>query len=173
MVVVDTKGLIEWGWPMVRTANDLFRSARNRANLEANRRIIYRPEPSELRDPAILDSVLGWCYRRTNTTIYLDEVFQVVANGIPLSLLDCVQRGREYGVEVWASTQRPSGIPLVLLTEASHYYVFHLSLREDRRRVEELCGVPAELPAQLTDHRFYYSNGQDDPSGPLRLEGVR
>lgn len=167
VVAIDPKGLLDWpGYRLVRTVREL-----GQVRPDIDRRVIYRPEPEELSDLDTLDRALDWCYQRRRCTVYIDEVYGILPRGqTPEALTACVTRGREHGVEVWSAVQRPSRIPLNLLSEAEHYYVFHLQLLEDRRRIEELCGLPKDAPANLPEYQFYAVDFRRGARGPLRLD---
>jgi hypothetical protein len=133
-------------------------------------RVIYRPRPEELRDEGAHAALVEWVLARGYTTLYLDELYAWQFRGSePLpALWAAITRGRELGVEVWASTQRPYRIPMAMLSEAEHYYVFRLRDEASRLRVEELTGLDADVLRRLPKWDFYYV-GDGDPLGPLRL----
>lgn len=168
VVVHDGKGTLAWdGYTVVRRLRDLVRLDPHRAP-----RLIYRPDPVEAQDPVVANAFFRWIYERRNTTLYVDETYAVVFRGGVLPYHQaCITRGRERGVEVWSATQRPSWIPLMVLSEAEHWYVFRLNVREDRKRLEGILGVPevAMHPRRLPKTFFYYSKVGDEVIGPLRL----
>lgn len=135
LVVFDSKGtlgagagwnLTDWSW--------------------ANERRLRWGRAVRLRVPAPLDG--DWeeyfraCYDARNVTLYIDEAYGVLGPGRRpgLYLTACYTRGRELGIGVWAATQRPSWIPLFMLSEAEWLFVFRLQLEEDRRRIASIIG---------------------------------
>ncbi len=167
VVVLDVKGTLAWReYKLVRRLKHLP------ARPEEAPRVIYRPTHEELRSESVMDALAWWVYERGNTTLYVDELYgylEPFGGGIAPGLHACLTRGRERGVEVWCSTQRPFRIPLSVLSESEHVYVFRLKVREDRRRVEEVTGIDEELIARLPKHHFYYAPQDGDYIGPMKL----
>jgi hypothetical protein len=85
------------------------------------------------------------CYAGGNVTVYIDESYGVTDPGSKPSrnLTSLWTRGRELGVGAWASSQRPSWVPLFEISEADHLFTFRLSLEEDRRRIAAFVGPEA------------------------------
>ncbi len=165
VVVHDAKGLIRWpGYARYTTLRGVVRS-------EAER-IIYAPSPPELLDPRVQDSFFAWVYERGNTVLYTDEVYAVSFRGEWLpSFRAVLTRGRERGITSLNSAQRPTWVPLFILSEAEHYYVFRLTLLSDRKRIQEV--VPLEDPRKLLLPRrwFWYSNVVEQTViGPITLK---
>jgi hypothetical protein len=102
-------------------------------------------------------------YMWGNLTVYIDEMYAIVPPNTkaPTSLIACYTRGREYGIGIWASTQRPVWIPLFSLSEAEHFFVFRLMLEEDRKRMAAFMG-PTVLSTIRDEHGFFYSAATDD-----------
>jgi len=167
VVVLDVKGTLAWKeYKLVRRLKHLP------ARPEEAPRVIYRPTHEELRSDAVMDALAWWVYERGNTTFYVDELYgylEPFGGGIAPGLHACLTRGRERGVEVWCSTQRPFRIPLSVLSESEHVYVFRLKVKEDRKRVEEVTGLDEALIATLPKHLFYYCPQDGDPVGPMKL----
>lgn len=175
VVVHDAKGTLHWpGYRVYSTIDQLVREV-DRDPLGIAR-IIYRPEAIELRDRGAAEAFCQWVYERRATTLYADELYALsMPWGLePLpALWACITRGREHGVEVWAATQRPYRIPLAMLSEAEHYYVFRLRDAASRHRVEELTGLSVTAQWELPKTWFYYISADSadrDPLGPLRLD---
>lgn len=152
LVVLDGKGTLgdwglePWGMPAIRA--------------------LIRGEPMRARAiPPIgtdfleyWDEVIYTAYKAGNVLIYIDEMYSVAPpNQKPSDALWALYtRGRELGVGVWASTQRPVWIPLFALSEAEHFFVFRLQLFEDRQRMAAFMGN--EVTSTITDiHGFYYA----------------
>jgi hypothetical protein len=169
VVAHDVKGTLRWPRYQVYTSVDALLDAVD-ADPQAIPRVIYRPRPEELRDEGAHATLVEWVLARGHTTLYLDELYAWQFRGSdPLpALWAAITRGRELGVEVWASTQRPYRIPMAMLSEAEHYYIFRLRDDASRLRVEELTGLNADALRRLPKWDFYYV-GDGDPVGPLRL----
>lgn len=124
------------------------------------RRIVYTPDPFVAEDERNQAEFFYWVYENKNRRLYLDEATAIVYGGVkvPRGLLALINRGRERGVSTMTATQRPSGVPMNILSESEHYYVFKTLLPQDRQRVEAITGITVEDQAGLNDHEFYYFN---------------
>lgn len=134
IIVADTKHDAAWGpieGKRVETLNQLVRYHDPRWYPL----LLYQPRGRELRDKELLDAFCAWVYERGNTLLIIDEVTQLVGKEPGPGFLDLITRGRVRGCEVWAGTQRPRNIPVILYTESQHYYVFRLQLEADRKHV--------------------------------------
>lgn len=95
--------------------------------------------------------------------LYIDEVYLIVPPGTRADdhLLALWTQGRGQNIGVWASAQRPSWTPLVMISEAEHWFVFRLTLIEDRQRMREFMG-DAVLSIIKDRHGFFYKSIDDD-----------
>lgn len=170
VVAHDPKGLLAWPHYAVYTEVDRLIRDVDRDPI-ATPRVIYRPAPAELRDEGAFSALCDWTLARGRTTLYLDELYATLFRGLepPTALWAAITRGREHYVEVWGAVQRPYRIPLAMLSEAEHYYVFRLRDEASRARIEETTGLRADVLRRLPKHVFYYV-ADDDPIGPLRLD---
>ena len=163
VIVLDIKGLIRW--PDYK----IFSTFKDFRNSQAYKKI-YKPNISEMRNAALIEEFFYHVYDRGNTVIYVDEVYAVTVNGqIDDGYHAVLTRGRERGITVYQSTQRPVKIAQEVLSEAEQFMSFALNLEQDRKRVEEVSGIPEELIADLEKFDFYYAN-QDGVYGPYRLD---
>lgn len=165
LVILDGKGTLK-DW-------DTLSFSDGRRALRIGEPVRIRALP-DMRDNAVeyWDNVLTECYDAGNVTIYIDELYSIVPpgqNATP-ALWGCYTRGREYGVGVWAATQRPVWIPLVALSESEHYFLFRLTLDEDRKRMAAFMG--GEVIRPITDnHGFFYNRVEwDSPIYYKRLK---
>lgn len=74
--------------------------------------VIYGDEATLLTRPTILEPTLG----------------------------KAIRTGRERGVAVWLSSQRPKNIPSEVFTESEHFFVFQLTYEDDFRKVASFTG---------------------------------
>lgn len=120
--------------------------------------------------PPIVDRPGDWyeqlfekLYDIGNMTIYIDEAYAVVPPGARAGkwLSALYTRGRERGIGVWAATQRPTWIPLFLISEADWLISFRLNLDADRQRIAAVAGndVLGRVP---DEHGFWLYNVNDD-----------
>ena len=109
------------------------------------------------------ESVLSDCYKAGNVVVYIDELYSICPpNQKPMNVLwSMYTRGRELGIGVWSSSQRPAWIPLFALSEAEHFFNFRLQLEEDRKRMAVFMGVEV-LKTIRDEHGFYYSKAAWD-----------
>lgn len=127
-------------------------------------KIIYSPDFDELKDE-FYDSFFQWCYFRRNCIVWVDEAMSVSPNPskIPEYYKAILTRGRSRNVAVWSLTQRPKGLANVILSEATHYFVFRLQLEQDRERIVDITGASEfyEIPPKF--HFWYFRQGMSSP----------
>lgn len=164
VVTLDAKGTLDWpGYRVVRTLRELANATEPR--------LTYRPEYAAYNDREHIEQFLEWCYRRGNTTVYVDEIFSIAtASDYPDGLGQILTRGREMGVTLFGSTQRPAGCPRILFSESEHVYSFYLKLWQDRQRLRDDVGIDPDRIAALPKRYFLYAR-QDARTvrGPLTL----
>src|SRR5262245_7199350 len=120
--------------------------------------LIYTPSAFLAEDEKNQAEFFSWIYDRKNTRIYIAEASSIVytVNNIPLYLPAVLNRGRERVISSLTATQRPTSVPLNILSESEHYYVFKLLLPSDRQRIEAITGITVEQQADLQHYEFYY-----------------
>lgn len=165
--------ILRWDQKHVTTLGQLYDAAD-----DEERRLIYTPNPFLAEDARNQEELFYWVYENKNRRFYIDEATAIVYSGVkvPRGLLALINRGRERGVSVGTATQRPSGVPMNILSESEHYYVFKTLLPQDRARVEAITGITVEDQASLNDHEFFYFNlsrGLLPEKLKLNLNGVR
>lgn len=151
LVVLDGKGSLS-GWGLEPWNSDAERRLLSGEKVRA--RVLA---PLGIDMTTFWNSVLITCYRAGNVTIYIDELYAVIQPQKPPSseFFAVYTRGREFGIGVWATTQRPVWVPLVALSEAEHYFMFRLSLAEDRQRLASF--MTEEVMSTIKDrYGFYY-----------------
>lgn len=128
---------------------------------------IYRPRFEEIEDTTYMEKFFEWIYFRQNTIVDIDEIIALTEIGgsqyIPRYAKAILTRGRERQTTIWGATQRPKTIPLVYMSEATHFFIFSLKLQDDRKRVQEIIPyneVLQEIPKQT--HQFWYYNDRMD-----------
>jgi hypothetical protein len=122
------------------------------------RPVIFRPE-AESDTPETYEQVFDFCYRLKNCEVVIDEVYSVYG-GSPTNsrhLVALLTRGRSRDISVAMATQRPRFIPLFMLTETFHKFVFRLQLEDDRERIFEATGRK-EFLEPPPKHKFLYYN---------------
>lgn len=137
---------------------------------------VYRPAFEE-QEEETYNRFFEWIFKRHNTIVYIDELMSVCDNSQPPKFLKaCLVMGREIGVGVWSSTQRPKTIPLVNISESQFFFVFHMNLETDRKRIMEVIPFKEleNSPNTRTEpHNFwYYDYSLEKPiRASLQLEG--
>lgn len=104
---------------------------------------------------------LAWDAR--NVTVYIDEMMTVVAprQREPNELTALYTRGRELGIGVWASTQRPVWVPPFMLSEAEWIFLFRVSKPDDRKAVADFGDEYGMMRNPIRDeHGFWTYNVQ-------------
>lgn len=113
---------------------------------------------------ASYDAVCRWCYERENCTLIVDECYDLVAGGHdPQWLRRCLKLGRSKDIRTVVSTQRPSRIPLDILSEAEHFTMFRLTLEDDKKRMAGLMGKEVLADPPEYHYWYYYTNSDERP----------
>ncbi|MFA6198696.1 MAG: type IV secretory system conjugative DNA transfer family protein [Patescibacteria group bacterium] len=112
--------------------------------------------PIETNQVEAYDAYFEKIYNAGNVIVYIDEAYGVTERGRYGKWLQALYtRGRELQIGVWAATQRPTWIPLFMLSETRWLFSFRLQMEVDRRRMAELMGANVLNP--IPDiHGFYY-----------------
>lgn len=130
---------------------------------------IYRPRFEEIETTEYVEKFFQWIYERQNTICDIDEIFALTEMGsrdgsyIPRYAKAILTRGRERQTTIWGATQRPKTIPMVYMSEATHFFIFSLKLEADRKRIQELIPhdeILETIPKQT--HKFWYYNDTMD-----------
>jgi ABC-type dipeptide/oligopeptide/nickel transport system ATPase component len=139
LVVADPKGTLRGKWRLEEWS-------------DATRERLLGGEPVRIRIPAPLvepryvtdvwDGYFRDVYDAGNCLVDVDEVYGVVPTGKRPGMWyqALYTRGRELGIGAIACSQRPSWIPLELISEAAWFFCFRLMLLSDRQRMSELMG---------------------------------
>ncbi len=157
LVVIDPKAtLIDWGLTEPG-ADDWTRLERGGTGR-------FRILAPIVDDPLMwYESLFQRLYDIGDLTVYIDEAYAVSSPGSrPGKYLAALYtRGRELGIGVWAATQRPTWIPLFLISEADWLIMFRLNLPDDRKRLAAIAGdrVMGRIPDK---HGLWLYNVEDE-----------
>lgn len=170
--VLDTKGLFEWNVDkkeliIIKSLSDIFEASNQ------YQKIIYRPKFEELTDE-LYNQFFKFCYQYKNCIVVVDEAMQVCPSPykIPEYYKGILTRGRELNVSVWSLTQRPSMIPIVIYSEATHYFIFQL-VYPDKKKLSDFTGYD-EFEENLKKYHFWYYNTRtNDPPVVAKLSERR
>jgi len=124
---------------------------------EATIRETYRKQRVVFKDA--LDRI----FRERNWCVVFDEQHYMCKQlGLDVENAMLLQQGRSSGISVVNGTQRPSWVPVVTYSSATHAMIWRTTYREDLRRLSELGGVDMrELQSNLLrlgKHDFIYVN---------------
>jgi hypothetical protein len=109
------------------------------------------------------EGVLEEVYNAGNCTVYCDELYALTEKPgmVQPALRAIYTRGRELNIGAWAATQRPVSVPLVTLSESEHFFMFRLTMDDDRARMAEFMTQVVREPIQ-DRHGFYYMFAEED-----------
>lgn len=161
VVIHDTKGTTNWpevpkkDLTVVKRLADLARVT--------TPKIIYRPRWEECNE-IYYEAFYQWIYRRRHCRVIVDELMSICPSPfrMPEYLKAIYTRGRELGVSVAGCTQRPTGIPQICISEATHLFILDLNLPQDRNKLVETTGVLDLMKRPGKRNFWYYKVGDDE-----------
>lgn len=162
-LVFDTKRIEHWEnvGEILANANDVWRVR--------NGRFIYRvPRSFSASDEEQSKLFLALLDCKGPRITALDEAYNYKDT---LGLMLLATQGRASKKGLWVAMQRPFNIPLYLLSEPDHYFIFSLTLDSDRKRVAEWTGgapIPWDKLARVK-HGFVHFEPGKPPSRVVRL----
>jgi len=144
---LDSKGDLEWNeipknqLNIITSLNDL-----EYAGKDATCKVVYRPDIEEMKTE-YYEEFFRYLYFRQNCITWVDEVMAICPNAyqIPEYYKGILTRGRSRNTAAWSLSQRPAGIPNVIMSESKHFFVFDLNMVADRDRVAKISGCPELL----------------------------
>lgn len=153
---LDSKGTLTW--PQVPEDQKTIITRISEISKTTTQKVIYRPIADEMEDE-FYDQFFEYCYFHGNCKVWIDEAMAVCPNPhrIPRYYKAILTRGRELNVTAYSLSQRPSGIPLVVMSEATHFFIFDLNMERDRKTMVEITGC-SELMAKPDKFVFWYYN---------------
>lgn len=166
LALIDPKRLLEipktWDIKVYDNADKILR--------EKPKQFCYRPKPADLRNFDAYDKVYRYCYNLGNIFVYSDDMVGIVHRSKwPDYLQICYQMGRQKKVAMLSAFQRPAHVPLFLMSEASKFYVFRLTMNSDIKRVHEFCnGYDPQRLTQRYSFMFQDINEMDNAE-PVKL----
>lgn len=128
--------------------------------LMLNDKIRYVPD-LEYRNRGDFNYVIKKLFTNKNgreRIIYIDEIFHL---GYGMSFPDWLARGistaRQRKTSLWTSSQRPTNIPLSILTESKIIYLFYLSYAEDIKKVSKFTRDERNFREAVQELKYDYS----------------
>lgn len=162
VLAIDPKGTLGGkaglpGYVIVRSPGALKRLRRGYDH------IIYRPGPG-YTDLHSYDDAYRWAYERGKILVYTDEIYSTMrGTRSPDWQRACITSGRELGVAMISSTQRPKGIDPRLLTEAESIACFKLRKSDDAKYVAEFMGDQVIAPPPRYAF-WFWKEGMEQPA---------
>lgn len=167
VIVVDPKHGFEWKTRRGVITSD-FREAVRHPGPDP---LIYRPSLAECA--AGIPWFWVWVWARENTLVYVDEVTAITKpTTIPYEFARCIQMGRSKNIGVWCGTQRPARVPIVILSESEHDFIFRLRNPADAKRMAEYSD-PKILSDPARGHDFWYYGDRDQVLQKMTADNIR
>jgi len=135
------------------------------------KRFVFQPSEDNLTNIEMYNELFKYLYDKKNFLVYIDDMLGIMErNKYPHYLQVCYQMGRQRGMTMLTTVQRPTWLPLFLLSEADRFYCFNLLMPEDIKRVASL--VPGYNPVNLPRYAFYYYNnkGHDKQATIMKIK---
>ena len=123
-------------------------------------RYVYRPSYPETRDAGVIriftTTLQAAKKRKRGVTLVIDEAGDFATGSSPMRALGkLIRESRSMWVRLIIGSQRPSGIPSLMMSEANKFVALHLQKKEDLERVAEYGGdVFATNPPGWHDFNF-------------------
>jgi hypothetical protein len=191
-IVHDWKGtqkIRDWpGFVRVTTLKELVRKGEKYKKFP---KLLYAPKAEEL-NWAHYEAFFKWAFLRAPEngkflqSVYIDEASALTeGNEIPEYYHAMLTRGRDRGIEVISSSQRPTGIPQWIISESEYIFVFRLQMPQDREKMAEIVQLVDDPELSNAEKRrqadrmlkilpkrqfFFWSIDLDEPEGPLTLK---
>lgn len=114
-------------------------------------------------------ALLNAVWKRGSILLIMDETSALYPDVHSLTPIQgrIIREGRQRNIGTWWLVQRPSGIPMSILTESEWAIVFTLRYRADRLKMAQMYGDELEaLPEQETggrSHFFYWARLPQKP----------
>ena len=133
-----------------------------------NKVLLWPKPPGTIREVfakqrAVFKQALDSIFRDRNWCVVFDEQHYTCKQlGLEVENSMLLHQGRSSGLSVVNGTQRPSWVPVVTYSSATHAYIWRTTDRDDLRRLATLGGVNMrDLQynlLQLDKHDFIYVN---------------
>lgn len=127
--------------------------------------IIVQPPVEFMREPKLLDDMLWYHFIHfQNCPAYVDEAYTFHVNGrAGQGLTALLTRGRSKGISTIISTQRPVLLSRFCITESKKVYIFRLSDRSDRKRLNDVVPDYADMEQPIKYGFYFFEVGMDNP----------
>jgi hypothetical protein len=147
LAIIDPKR--EFDYVNVNVYNDVDKIINSKA-----KEFIYRPHELKIDNLEDYNKLYQYIYNTGNFFVYTDEIVtRIKGRSYPKFLQVCYQLGGSRNVRMLTTSQRPSCIPMFLMSEANKFYGFRLTLPADAKRVTDFLNPIDDLK---TKHHFHY-----------------
>ena len=147
IIVIDAKHDDIWDGfgVIVNTPEKLFKLA---DKFDDNPVLVYRPSGELADDYDAYDDIFSWVYDRWYTVLVVDEATKVIEfpGKLRKGLSDICTRGRKRHILRLFGTQRPTGTPRIIFSEAKRFYIKDVIDDRDREIMSKFAGPSARLP---------------------------
>lgn len=154
-IVVDPKH--EWSWSDTGSSryDDIYETLSDLKEWKGPSPAIFRPDITDLMNGC--NDFFAYCWKLRSIRVYIDELLDLCPTGRPSYwLAKCIKQGRSRGLSIWSGTQRPTGIPLELISESKHFFVGNLQMPQDRKRMAEVAHKDLAR-MEVPDFTFIYT----------------
>jgi len=123
----------------------------------------FKPREDNKRLKNVFERAINGCYKRGKVILDVDEVYGIAEElDLDEELKAVWSRGASMGCGLWGGSQRPSGIPLLAYSSATHLFIGNTPDRRDRDRYREISvqGIDydfiLEVIEDLGNHEWLY-----------------
>lgn len=122
------------------------------------------------------DRAFHAAYHAKDCIVYVDEGYALfnpdASRKDNSNALRVYTQGRSLGVGVWLSVQRPTWLPMYVISEVEHIFCFRLRLESDRKRLAEAFApefLEAPKGREGSYPFWYYNDTMDSPHLYLKV----
>lgn len=127
--------------------------------------VVYRPNPEELMDVELIDTVLQFIYDFIEgCVVAVDEAYTIhtSTSQIPKGYFSIITRGRSKNITLISCMQRPKHISRFLLSETDEFFIFALNDIEDRQRVYDIIAYDEIIEIIPRKYSFFWYSFDTD-----------
>ncbi len=129
---------------------------------KGNKFAVIQPEPDKT-----IDEIDGWIYDLSenweNIGLFVDELYYLTSNSrAGPGLTGWLTRGRSRRQSFIGLTQRPVWVSKFVFSESDYLVEMSLALKDDRKRLYEMSGMPQMLEKLPPRYWRCYAQGADD-----------
>jgi len=143
-------------YPVVTTTDDVHPALFAEDVNDRMDKFVFKPSKPDID---LFDEVCSMVYQKGNMHLVADELKSAYhGSGLTEHHNLIMTNGRDKGVGMTSTTQRPKRIPIEAISEAEHVLGFKLKTKTDRDRMKEVVGEPAEQLRSIDPWWFLYDH---------------